>query len=485
MKPSALTPAQPWQIRKATPISPSVVGPLVRLFDIGAFGFLGILIYVFYVNSDLSRVGSQYVGALLLALVVVAALFQWFGVYGGDFLFERKLRVERMLLALATSFAVLLAVAFAVKVSSEFSRVWAVSWFAASAMVLSAGRFIFSLRVAALAAEGRFASRTVIVGAGEHGQRLAEHLNAHGDARIRIVGFVDDRADRVPRESHGHRVLGDTERLVEMVRRGEVDQIFVALPWSAEARLRGLVYRLAETPVPIHLAPDFIGFEFADRRFGEVARLPMLNLFERPISGWAQVIKELEDRGLAFLILLFLAPLMGLIALAIKLDSRGPVFFKQVRHGFNNNLIQVLKFRSMYTEMSDADCDVQTTKGDPRVTRVGRFLRASSLDELPQLINVLLGDMSLVGPRPHALSTKAEGRLFEDVVDRYAARHKVKPGITGWAQVNGWRGETDTTEKIQKRVEYDLFYIDNWSVWLDLKILLLTLAVIFKDENAY
>ncbi len=176
---------------------------------------------------------------------------------------------------------------------------------------------------------------------------------------------------------------------------------------------------------------------------------------------------------------------MLLIALAIKLDSRGPVVFNQRRQGFNNEMFEVWKFRTMYEDMEDADCDVQTTKDDPRVTPVGWFLRKSSLDELPQLINVLRGDMSLVGPRPHAVATKAEGRLFNEVVDRYVSRHRVKPGITGWAQVNGWRGETDTIEKIQKRVEHDLYYIDNWSVWLDLTILFKTIAVLVKDENAY
>ena len=177
--------------------------------------------------------------------------------------------------------------------------------------------------------------------------------------------------------------------------------------------------------------------------------------------------------------------LLLLIALAIKLDSRGPVFFKQVRYGFNNTLIRVWKFRSMYSDMADVHCDVQTCKDDPRITRVGQFLRRSSLDELPQLFNVLFGSMSLVGPRPHALSTKAEGSLFTDIVDRYAARHRVKPGITGWAQVNGWRGETDTVEKIQKRVDFDLYYIDNWSIWFDIQILLKTIFVILKDDNAY
>ena len=176
---------------------------------------------------------------------------------------------------------------------------------------------------------------------------------------------------------------------------------------------------------------------------------------------------------------------MALIALAIKLDSSGPVLFRQQRYGFNNNLIEVWKFRTMYTHMADHGGHVQASRGDQRVTKVGAFLRRSSLDELPQLFNVLRGDMSLVGPRPHALDTRAQGRLFEEVVDRYAARHKVKPGITGWAQVNGYRGAADTVEKISRRVEYDLFYIDHWSIWFDLEILLRTVISVLKADNAY
>jgi lipopolysaccharide/colanic/teichoic acid biosynthesis glycosyltransferase len=176
---------------------------------------------------------------------------------------------------------------------------------------------------------------------------------------------------------------------------------------------------------------------------------------------------------------------MLVIAILIRLDSRGPVLFKQKRYGFNNRLITVYKFRTMYTDMTDANAERLATRDDPRVTRIGKFLRSTSLDEVPQLINVVLGDMSIVGPRPHAISAKAAGELYEEVVAEYAARHRVKPGITGWAQVNGWRGETDTVEKIRERVKCDLFYIDNWSLWLDIKILLMTAYAVLKRENAY
>jgi len=211
----------------------------------------------------------------------------------------------------------------------------------------------------------------------------------------------------------------------------------------------------------------------------------MFVVAEPPLQGWAPVLKRGEDVLLSALALLLLAPLMALIALAVKLDSPGPVLFRQKRYGYNQRLIEVFKFRSMHHHLRDEHAAQQTGRDDPRVTRIGRFIRKTSLDELPQLFNVLAGSMSLVGPRPHATATKAANVLFEDAVQEYVARHRVKPGITGLAQVNGYRGETDTIEKIQRRVEYDLEYIENWSLWLDLSILLRTLPAVLSAEAAY
>ena len=391
----------------------------------------------------------------------------------------------RLLLAWAVSFAIILAIAFALKITSSYSRIWATSWFVATGGVMIGARLAISYWIGHLASAGRFAQRTVIVGAGEQGQKLAAHLNQIGDIRTRIVGFIDDRKTRISLSGDGYRVIGDTQHLTKLIRSGMIDQVFIALPWSAENRLRTLVYQLATTPVRIRLAPDLIGYEFHDRSIERVAQLPMLQIFDHPISGWSYICKTIEDRVLAALFLLFVAPLMLLIALAIKLDSRGPVFFRQERYGFNFNPFRVWKFRTMHASMADPGGVVQATKNDSRVTRVGRFLRKSSLDELPQLINVLRGEMSIVGPRPLPIGLTANGRRFEDLVERYAVRHRIKPGITGWAQVNGWRGETDTIEKIERRVEHDLHYIDNWSIWFDLMILLRTIGALFKNENAY
>ncbi|WP_134632410.1 exopolysaccharide biosynthesis polyprenyl glycosylphosphotransferase, partial [Pseudomonas aeruginosa] len=213
--------------------------------------------------------------------------------------------------------------------------------------------------------------------------------------------------------------------------------------------------------------------------------IPMFNASELPLRGWSPLIKRCEDLVLASIALVLFAPLMALVALAIRLDSKGPVLFRQKRYGYNNRLIWVFKFRSMYTERTDANAERQTTRDDDRITRVGRFIRKTSIDELPQLFNVLAGSMSMVGPRPHATATKAAGIPFEEAVSEYSSRHRVKPGITGWAQINGYRGETDTLHKIKKRVEYDLEYIAKWSVWFDLYILFRTVPAVLLTKEVY
>ncbi|NPU27317.1 exopolysaccharide biosynthesis polyprenyl glycosylphosphotransferase [Bradyrhizobium denitrificans] len=266
-----------------------------------------------------------------------------------------------------------------------------------------------------------------------------------------------------------------------------VDLVLFALPISAETRILDMLKKLWVLPVDIRLSAHTNKLRFRPRSYSYLGAVPTLDVFEAPITDWDLVMKWLFDRLVGALILLLALPVMALVALAIKLDSPGPVLFRQKRFGFNNERIDVFKFRSLYHHQADPTASKVVTKNDPRVTRVGRFIRKTSLDELPQLFNVVFkGNLSLVGPRPHAVQGKLQNRLFDEAVDGYFARHRVKPGITGWAQINGWRGEIDKEEKIQKRVEFDLYYIENWSVLLDLYILLKTpLALMTKSENAY
>ena len=305
-------------------------------------------------------------------------------------------------------------------------------------------------------------------------EQLIRALEAEPDNDIRICGIFDDRQDeRSPSMVAGYPKLGTVAELVEFGRMARVDLLIVALPITAENRLLQLLKQLWVLPVDIRLSAHTNKLRFRPRTYSFVGKVPFLDVVDKPIADWDVVAKWLVDRVAGSLLLLLALPVMLLVALAIKLDSKGPVLFKQRRYGFNNELIEVYKFRSMYVDQSDAAASKLVTRDDPRVTPVGRFIRKTSLDELPQLINVVFGgNLSLVGPRPHAVQAKAENRLYDEVVDGYFARHRVKPGITGWAQINGWRGETDTREKIQHRVEHDLYYIENWSVFFDLQIIL-------------
>ena len=444
---------------------------------------LGYAIYLIYVAPYLFN--SRYFAAIGGGVLCTRLVLHWLGAYDEGVAFKPALHASRVFTGLLISFGILLATAFALKISDHFSRVcWCPGSFPARrSWSWDDWRFASSsVRPFTRVGSACAASFSESARRGSLWRPISPDLR---DPSVRLLGFIEDRGTRQPEPQPGQEVLGGMEDLVGMIRRGEVDQVFLALPWTARERLRDIALRLSELPVHIRLAPDLAGFEFAGNSAVQVAGLPMVRLFDRPISGWNHVLKRLEDLSFATFGLILTGPLMVFVALAIKLDSPGPILFRQTRRGFNDNLFEVLKFRTMYTERSDADGAVQTKSDDPRVTRVGWLLRRMSLDELPQIFNVLRGDMSIVGPRPHALETKAAGFLFEEVVNRYASRHRVKPGITGWAQINGWRGETDTVEKIRKRVECDLYYIENWSLWLDLWIIVKTVPLMLGDRRAY
>jgi Undecaprenyl-phosphate glucose phosphotransferase len=334
---------------------------------------------------------------------------------------------------------------------------------------------------------GRFDRRTAIVGGGAAAEAMIKALEAQPESGIRIVGLFDDRDEaRSPDVVAGHPKIGTIDDLVEYARRTKLDLVIFTLPISAEKRILQMLAKLWVLPIGIRLSAHTSKLRLRPRSYSYIGSVPVLDVFDKPIADWDLVLKWLFDKLVGTLLLALVSPILLATAIAVKLDSRGPVFFRQKRYGFNNELIEVFKFRSMYVEQSDATAAKLVTRDDPRVTRVGRVIRKTSIDELPQLFNVVFkGDLSLVGPRPHALHAKAENRLYDQVVDGYFARHKVKPGITGWAQINGWRGETDTEEKIQRRVEFDLYYIENWSVFFDFYIVAMTPVALMKSENAY
>lgn len=445
----------------------------------------GLIVIRFFVPAD-ALDDVVYSRIVFVGAVAFAVLAETVGSYDVEAQFSLRLAWQRVATAWVTTTLFLLTLGFLLKTSDAVSRTWAIGWFAAGGVLLLVARLAMTIWVRRLKRRGTFNQRVAIFGAGAQGQRLADYILTTDKLTISIVGFFDDRRDgRVPTSAHGIPVLGTLADLVDTIRAGRVDQVIVALPWSAEARLQQVVSRLALTPVRIRLAPDLASFVFARRPVVLLGEMPVMTLFERPISGLDAWVKMAEDRILAALALTVFAVPMLLIALAIRLDSPGPIFFRQPREGFNNRPFRVYKFRSMYHNRSQHTEITQVSRRDPRVTRVGAILRKTSLDELPQLLNVMQGEMSLVGPRPHAPSTRAGGRLFSDVLSSYAARHKVKPGITGWAQVCGWRGETDTEDKLIKRFEHDLYYIENWSIWFDFYVLARTVVALVLPTNAF
>lgn len=367
------------------------------------------------------------------------------------------------------------------KTSIELSRLVIGFWFATSMVVLVSWRLAFRLVLFKRRRQGHNTRKVAIIGLTESGTRLATEFAKHPEMGLTLSAFFDDRDDsRLPAKFR-HKLSGDINAGVALARSGEFDLVYVALPLAAQKRIEYILRELGDTTVDVHLVPDFFTFNLMNARLSQVGDTQTISVYESPMSGLSYFAKRIEDIIGATLILSMIALPMLVISVLIKLDSRGPVFFKQKRYGLSGKSINVWKFRSM-TVADNGTVVKQATKGDARITKLGAFLRKTSLDELPQFINVIQGQMSIVGPRPHAVAHNEE---YRKLVDFYMLRHKVKPGITGWAQINGWRGETDTLDKMKMRVEFDLQYIRNWSVLLDVKIVFLTLFKGFVHKNAY
>ena len=470
---------------KAQLISMVVVRGAIRASDIALICILGIALALAYVDEP-EIIGTYYAAAVVITAVVTVAGFDMLGLYSRASFNSFIRQMPRVLAGWTAAFALLLAAVFFLKVGHEFSRVWLAVWYASGIVVLLSERMIAASIVRHWTRQGRLYRRAAIYGCGAISEKLLLDLERDVDADIRITGIFDERGDeRAPRSTAGYPHLGGLAQLVSLARSSRLDLVIVALPITAEKRVIDVTRALAVLPAEVKLPAASTQMRFTPGTYSHVGNVAMIDLLEKPIADWGSIAKWLFDKVVGSLALLLLAPLMAAVAIAIKLDSRGPALFRQKRYGFNNELIEVFKFRSMYVDRCDANASKLVTRDDPRVTRVGRFIRKTSIDELPQLFNVVLGSLSLVGPRPHALEAKAAGDLYDKVVDGYFVRHKVKPGITGWAQINGWRGETDTPEKIQKRVEYDIYYIENWSLLLDTYILLKTPFALLKSENAY
>lgn len=467
--------------------SPIVIAGAVRAADFMLLTCIDIGLYLAYV-MPLTNFHQEYIAAILGIAAAAVIFFQAADIYEVQ-VFRGQLRqMTRMISSWTFVFLLFIGASFLAKLGSEISRLWLSAFFFIGLAALITERLFLRSMIRNWTRQGRLDRRTIIIGSDQNSEKLVEALKAQNDSDIDILGVFDDRNDnRALDTCAGIPKLGKVDDIVEFSRRTRVDLVLFTLPISAETRILEMLKKLWVLPVDIRLSAHTNKLRFRPRSYSYLGKVPTLDVFEAPITDWDLVMKWLIDHVGGGVILLLTLPVMALVALAIKLDSPGPVLFRQKRFGFNNEHIDVFKFRSLYHHQADPLALKVVTKNDPRVTRVGRFLRKTSLDELPQLFNVVFkSNLSLVGPRPHAIRGKLQSRLFDEAVDGYFARHRVKPGITGWAQINGWRGEVDSDEKIQKRVEFDLYYIENWSPLFDLYILLNTpLALMTKNENAY
>jgi len=466
--------------------SPIVLAGLVRVLEVALVAAVGFAVYVGYVVPAHGFAWHYFAAILGIALLAMLA-FQVADIYQVQAFRGHEKQYMRLASAWSVVFLIAISASFFAKAGDQFSRAWLGSFYVLGLFALIAFRRALFLLVRRWTREGRLDRRTVVVGADGNGESLIRSLAAQRDSDVRVVGVFDDRSDdrslpscaSVPK-------LGTVDDLVAFARNTRVDLVIFSLPISAESRILQMLKKLWVLPVDIRLSAHTNKLHYRPRSYSYVGNVPVLDIFDKPIADWDVVMKWLFDKIVGSLALICAAPIMLLVAIAIKLDSKGPVLFKQKRYGFNNELIEIYKFRSMYADQADLTASKLVTQDDSRVTRVGRFIRKTSLDELPQLFNVVFaGNLSLVGPRPHALHAKAENRLYDEAVDGYFARHRVKPGITGWAQIHGWRGETDSQEKIQRRVEHDLYYIENWSILLDLYILAQTPFALIRTENVY
>ncbi len=435
---------------------------------------------------------EQYALAAALAVILFQAVGDSVGMSRPFRSTPMRRQVATLLITWSLVVPLLLVPAFFMKVSEDFSRVAVLLWFAFAPVTLLSWRTSMRLVLQEMRARGRNTRTVAIVGATNAGVRIAHEVLANPWFGLRIIGFFDDRSWERVAERIGDdgtvaaveglgEIRGNFDDVVGSAKRGEVDTIYVALPLRAEYRIRELLARLADTTASVHVVTDLLLSDLLQAGYSTVGDVPVMSVYETPFHGVNSWLKRTEDVVLGTAILTLIAIPMAIIAAAIKLTSKGSILFRQTRYGLNGHPFRVLKFRTM-TVSDDGASVSQATQDDPRMTPLGAFLRRTSLDELPQFLNVLTGEMSIVGPRPHAV---AHNEIYRSQIPGYMLRHKVKPGITGWAQVNGWRGETDTLDMMAKRVDHDLSYIRRWDLWLDLAIIFLTVFGREVHRNAH
>ncbi len=478
---SLATASQATTVDPASLVEPSVlripdriVLDILMLVEVGLVVVSAAIAKLLYIAFFLeSRQDHQpYLLAGLAGGIVLHYMLRMRGLHERDAYLGWRRRLGEFLMTIGLSFLVLIALAYLLKISADYSRGWLLTWLALVSITMLLSRPASASLLRWLASTGYTARRIAVVASGATGLRLAERLRQA--AGVRIVGVFDE----IGKDGQG-KPRASIADLISIGQRNQIDEVVVALCNAPQPQTARLIDELSVLPVDVWLCPA--EFDMPILGTSRLGALSLLQVKPKPIRDWGYVLKLTLDYVLGAISLILFAPLMLAVALAIKLDSPGPVLFKQRRHGYNHRLIHVYKFRTMRVA-EDGAVVVQARKDDDRITRIGKFLRRTSIDELPQLFNVLKGEMSLVGPRPHAV---AHNQLYCARLERYANRHCVKPGMTGWAQIHGFRGPTEDPEKMRKRVQMDLYYIENWSISLDLKIIALTPFVGFVHRNAF
>ncbi len=451
---------------------------LQRLTDL--LVIVGAALLAAWIRFGRVELTSSEATALVIALLLAYFAFAELGLYRSWRAGSIAHEIGVLWVAWGGTFLVLTGLLFALKVGAQYSRLWIGTWFTLAAALLAVGHVVLRLALRWLRNRGYNVRTVCLVGDGETAARLRELAGSRASLGFRVVAWFG--VHEQPAAAGGCRV-GRLSELQDYAATAQVDEVWVAVPLREEEYLRSTFRALHHSTANIRYAPDLYGYELLNHAVTEIGGVTMMDMSVSPMEGVNRVVKRMEDLLLGSLFLLLASPLMLLIALGVKLDSPGPVLFRQRRIGWSGREFVIYKFRSMREHVEPVQGRLeQASREDPRTTRFGRFLRRTSLDELPQLINVVQGRMSLVGPRPHAVE---HHHLYIDQVPSYAARHMVKPGITGYAQISGYRGETDTPEKMQRRVEYDMLYIQRWSLALDLKIIVLTLFRGLLHKNAY
>ncbi len=457
----------------------SPFGVLLRISDIALIGCSLYLSQWIVQQPFNSRNPTVLMATSLIFLLSGEVL----GIYRKERRTTPDLEMASVLGNWVVSLLLLACVAFFAREGYDFARGGMLAWIILGGSGIALARMVLRVFLESLHSSGWAVTKCAIVGVNPLGLQLFENIKENPGSGLQLVGFFDDRAQQrnselvLAQNCSIHRL----DDLIAKAQSGEVTTIFLTLPMRAEGRIRWLLERLADTTASVYIVPDFFVFELLHSRWSSVGGLPAVSVFETPLYGVDGWTKRVFDFAAALGGLILISPIMILVAILVKATSRGPIFFRQKRYGLDGKEIWVWKFRSMRT-CDNGPVVQQATRHDPRLTPIGSFLRRSSLDELPQLFNVIDGSMSLVGPRPHA---SAHNEHYRKLIKGYMLRHKVKPGITGLAQVEGFRGETDTLDKMQKRVEFDHRYIREWSLWLDIKILLKTLGVVVQQKNAY